>query len=242
KNCKKDPNDTIVIQYDDICEMILEHIIDRIDYAFTVTFNHNMLYCVKDTINTGTKCAGIDVCLCDVGEAIQEVMEYYEVEVDGKRYQVKPICNLNGHSIGQYRTHAGKTAQIEKGGKATRLEEGEVFVIKTLGSAGKGVAHDDMECSQYMKNFDVGHVPVRLPTTKHLNVINENFGFLDFCDKWLAHWGESKYLMALKNLCDLGIVDPHPPLYDLKGSHTIQSEHTVLLHSTWKEVVSRGDY
>lgn len=34
--------------------------------------------------------AGIDVRLCDVGEAIQEVMESYEVEIDGKTYQGKP--------------------------------------------------------------------------------------------------------------------------------------------------------
>lgn len=31
--------------------------------------------------------AGIDVRLCDVGETIQEVMESYEVEIDGKTYQ-----------------------------------------------------------------------------------------------------------------------------------------------------------
>ena len=33
--------------------------------------------------------AGIDVRLCDVGEQIQEVMESYEVELDGKTYQGK---------------------------------------------------------------------------------------------------------------------------------------------------------
>lgn len=31
--------------------------------------------------------AGIDVRLCDVGEAIQEVMESYEVELNGTTYQ-----------------------------------------------------------------------------------------------------------------------------------------------------------
>jgi methionyl aminopeptidase len=31
--------------------------------------------------------AGIDVRLCDVGAAIQEVMESYEVEIDGKVFQ-----------------------------------------------------------------------------------------------------------------------------------------------------------
>lgn len=33
--------------------------------------------------------AGIDVRLCDIGETIQEVMESYEVEIDGKTYQGK---------------------------------------------------------------------------------------------------------------------------------------------------------
>lgn len=31
--------------------------------------------------------AGIDVRLCDVGAAIQEVMESYEVEINGKAFQ-----------------------------------------------------------------------------------------------------------------------------------------------------------
>lgn len=35
---------------------------------------------------------------------------------------VKPIRNLNGHSIGPYRIHAGKTVPIVKGGEATRME------------------------------------------------------------------------------------------------------------------------
>ena len=49
--------------------------------------------------------AGIDVQLCDIGAAIQEVMESYEVELDGKVYQVKSIRNLNGHSISPYREY-----------------------------------------------------------------------------------------------------------------------------------------
>lgn len=69
-----------------------------------------------------TKEAGVDVRLCDVGEAIQEVMESYEVELDGKTYTVKPIRNLNGHSIAPYRIHAGKTVPIVKGGEGTKME------------------------------------------------------------------------------------------------------------------------
>ena len=60
------------------------------DCAFTLTFNNRydeLLKAVKDATNTGIREAGIDVRLCDIGEAIQEVMESYEVELDGKTYQ-----------------------------------------------------------------------------------------------------------------------------------------------------------
>ncbi|CAH3196047.1 unnamed protein product [Porites evermanni] len=239
--------DKTVLQYDDVCKIDFgTHINGRIiDCAFTVTFNpryDNLLAAVKDATNTGIKEAGIDVRLCDVGEAIQEVMESYEVELDGKTYTVKPIRNLNGHSIAPYRIHAGKTVPIVKGGEGTKMEENEFFAIETFGSTGKGVVHDDMECSHYMKNFEVGHVPLRLPRAKQLlNVINENFGTLAFCRRWLDRLGQTKYLLALKNLCDAGIVDPYPPLCDIKGCYTAQFEHTILLRPTCKEVISRGE-
>lgn len=53
--------------------------------------------------------------------------------------------------------------------------------------------------------------------------------------------GQTKYLMALKNLCDSGIVDAYPPLCDIKGSYTAQYEHTILLKPTCKEIVSKGE-
>ena len=104
--------------------------------------------------------------------------------------------------------------------------------------------NEDMEVSHYMKNFDVGHIAVRLPRAKQLlNTIDRNFGTLAFCRRYLDRLGEDKYLLALKNLCDQGIVDPYPPLVDVKGSHVAQFEHTLYLHPTRKEVLSRGpDY
>jgi methionyl aminopeptidase len=116
---------------------------------------------VRAATNAGIREAGIDVRLCDIGETIEEVMSSHEVELDGKVYVVRPIRNLNGHSIGQYRIHAGKTVPIVKGGEQTKMEENEFYAIETFGSTGKGYVHDDMECSHYMKNFDVEHVPLR---------------------------------------------------------------------------------
>jgi len=241
--------DTTVLGKDDVCKIDFgTHINGRIiDCAFTLTFNpkyDKLLEAVRDATNTGIREAGIDVRLCDIGAAIQEVMESYEVEIDGKTYQVKPIRNLNGHSIDPYRIHAGKTVPIVRGGEATRMEENEFYAIETFGSTGRGVVHDDMEVSHYMKNYDVSHVPLRLAKSKQLlGVINQNFGTLAFCKRWLDRLDQTKYLMALKDLCDKGIVDPYPPLCDIKGCYTAQFEHTIVLRPTCKEVISRGtDY
>ena len=51
-------------------------------------------------------------------------MESFEIELDGKTYPIKCCRNLNGHSIGPYQIHAGKSVPIVKGGETTRMEEG----------------------------------------------------------------------------------------------------------------------
>jgi methionine aminopeptidase len=52
----------------------------------------------------------IDENLC-----AQQVMESYEVTINGTTYPVKCVRNLNGHSIGPYQIHAGKSVPISKG-------------------------------------------------------------------------------------------------------------------------------
>ena len=96
--------DTTVLGYDDVCKIDFgSHVNGNIiDSAWTVSFNpvyDPLKEAVKAATEEGIKTAGIDVRLCDVGEAIQEVMESHEVELNGKVSVVKPIRNLNGHSM-----------------------------------------------------------------------------------------------------------------------------------------------
>lgn len=88
--------------------------------------------------------AGIDVRMSDIGAAIQEAMESYEVELNGTMHPVKCIRNLNGHNIDQHVIHGGKSVPIVKGSDQTKMEEGEVFAIETFGSTGKGYVREDV--------------------------------------------------------------------------------------------------
>lgn len=280
--------DKTVLEYDSVCKIDFgTHVGGRIiDCAWTVHFNpqfDNLAEAAREATNTGIAHAGIDARLCDIGAAVQETMESYEVEINGKTYGVKSVRNLNGHSIGPYRIHAGKSVPIVKGGEGTRMEEGELYAIETFGSTGKGYVREDLETSHYMKNFDVGYIPLRLPRVRArraggaaggrgraegrapaaahapsthspaasrrgcpqakqlLNTINKHFDTLAFCRRWLDRLGEDKYLLALRNLCDVGVVQPYPPLCDVKGSYVAQYEHTILLRPSCKEILSKGD-
>lgn len=255
------PGDDTVLQYDDVMKIDFGVQVEGriIDSAFTVSFNPKydpLLEAVKNATDEGIKQSGIDVRLCDVGEAIQEVMESYECELDGTTYPIKCCRNLNGHSIGPYQIHAGKSVPIVKGGceESLKMEEGEIYAIETFGSTGRGYVVEDMECSHYMKNFHAPHVPLRMQSSKRLlSHINKTFGTLAFCRRWLEredggsatvngqNGKQTKYMGALKNLCDVGIVQAYPPLCDVKGCYTAQYEHTIMMRPTCKEVVSRGD-
>ncbi|PSN68575.1 methionine aminopeptidase 2-like protein [Corynespora cassiicola Philippines] len=237
----------MVLNYEDVMKVDFGvHINGRIvDSAFTLSFDpvyDNLINACKDATNTGVKEAGIDVRMCDIGAAVQEVMESYECEIKGQTYPVKCIRNLNGHSIGHFSIHGGKTVPIVKGGDQTKMEEGETFAIETFGSTGKGYVRDDMETSHYAKREDAPKVALRVSSAKTLlNSITKNFGTLPFCRRYLDRLGHDKYLLGLNNLVSAGIVEAYPPLCDIKGSYTAQSEHTFILRPTVKEVVSRGD-
>lgn len=131
-----------MLEKDDVCKIDFgTHVRGLlVDCAFTVSFNpiyDNLLTAVKEATNTGIREAGIDARLCEIGEAIQEVMESHEVEIGNKTYKVKSVRNLCGHSILPYHIHAGKSVPIVKGGSQEKMEEGEVYAIETFGSTGK---------------------------------------------------------------------------------------------------------
>ena len=213
--------DKTVLAYDGMMKVDFGGYI--VDSAFSVAFHPKydpLLGAVKEATNAGIQASGIDVRLCDVGAEIQEVMESYEVELDGATYPIKAIRNLNGHNILPYNIHAGKHVPITKNGcdPSVKMEENEVYAIETFGSTGRGWIVDDksLECSHYMKCFSAPHIPLRRQSSKKLlHHVNKAFGTLAFCRRWLElddggsfavngnNGKQTRYMGALKNLCDV---------------------------------------
>ncbi|KAH0483642.1 MAG: uncharacterized protein KVP18_004954 [Porospora cf. gigantea A] len=239
--------DETVLGHDDIVKVDFGvHVEGRIvDCAFTMAFNDKfdpLIECTKQATKAGIAAAGIDVRFSDVGAAIEEVLSAYEMEIDGKMVPIKPIRNLNSHSIAPYHIHGGKTLPIVKTNDQNRMEENEIFAIETFASTGKGWVEERGECSHFMRTDSPNYGAVQLKGARELlKSIDTHFGTLPFCRRWLDELGNDKHFRALKHLQDKGIVMAYPPLCDLRGSFTSQNEHTILLRPTCKEVVSRGD-
>ncbi|GAA5914995.1 methionine aminopeptidase [Sporobolomyces salmoneus] len=244
--------DKTVLLYEDTLKVDFGvHVNGRIvDSAFTLNFEptyDNLLLACREATETGVREAGIDVRMGDIGAAIQETMESYEVEVNGKTLPVKSIRNLTGHSIEPYTIHAGKSVPIVKMNEDdeeydVKMEEGEYFAIETFGTTGSGRVRDEGVCSHYARMPSNSKVPLRSASAKRLlGVIDRNFGTLPWCRRYLDRIGETAYLIGLKELVETGLVQDYPPLCDIEGSQTAQSEHTILLRPTCKEIVSRGD-
>lgn len=131
---------------------------------------------------TTTQEAGIDVRMSDIGSAIQEVMESYEVEIGGQMLPVKCIRNLNGHSIDQFSIHGAKSVPIVKGGDQTKMEEGEIFAIETFGSTGKGFVRDDVYILFHGDAVPPVSLLLMVSRWKHLTTPNERMRRMCHCE------------------------------------------------------------
>eukprot|EP00434_Breviolum_minutum_P039378 symbB.v1.2.034967.t1/scaffold4611.1/size37462/1 len=215
---------------------------------------------VQEATEEGIRQAGHDVRIGEVSRCIQEVMEAGEVHrPNGKVLPVKVIKNLTGHLIGPYKIHAGKSLPSVNTGDQTRMLAGELWAVETFGSVGGfGYVGNGGNCSHFMRASSGAPTWQRsmLSNTAMdlLDLIDKRFGTLAFCPRWVvqeAVRNKSKFAKGnqmwwsspLDELCNLGVVNRYPPLADLQGSYTAQYEHTVLLGSSGKEVLTRGcDY
>ncbi|KAJ3433173.1 methionine aminopeptidase [Anaeramoeba flamelloides] len=216
-----------------------------IDSAYTVCFDprfDTLLKASKEATYTAVNLAGIDARLSELGEAIEEVITSYELELNGKTYKIKPVSNLGGHSVEQYKIHAGLTVPLVRGGETTKMKEGQIFAIETFASTGTGVVEEEGDCSHYMVKSKGVKRSVNKKSSKRLkSFLLENYGTMAFCPRWIDRLNQKNYYVDLKNLVRNKIVGEYPPLCDTPDSYVSQYEHTIILRPTCKEVLSWGD-
>lgn len=215
------------------------------DGAFSFSFNDKfdpLIKASEEATATGIKMSGPGTFLGDIGKSIQEVIESYEIELDGKTFGLKSIGDLSGHQIGQYKIHAGKPVPNIlfaplMGNPMYRMREGEVYAVETFPTTGSGVINQDSNpnnCSHYMANYTL-HTKYNddiVNRKRFTSGLESRFKTLAFCKRWMKDEGmyDGTNVSYFNNAVEQKIYLPHPPLYDSEpGSYVAQTEHTIYI-------------
>lgn len=246
------PNDDRIFKNDDICKIDYGvHFNGRIiDCAFSACFNKSyepLLLATKDATWTAIKLSGPDAICNEISQQIKEVIESYELELNGKIYPIKAVSDLGGHSIDQYNIHSGKiilcTPCNHPSYENMRMTLGQ-YALETFATTGSGKYKQGETINHYMLNKDAPRINYNFKTTRFVHQwIIKNRGTLAFTPRWMINDPNigSKYRIGLKELLDKKVITGYPPLYDVSNSLCSHMEHTIYLHEFGKEVLSSGE-
>lgn len=189
----------------------------------------------------GIELAGPDADLCDIGGEIQEVIESYEVNLNGKTYPLKSIGNLCGHQIGQYKIHCGKPVpNIATSYDIGRMKEGEQYAIETFPTTGSGNVIEDKDpanWSHFMEDYMSHNYDETQEKEGYRLKMDKRFKTLAFCKRWMKDddlWDSKKF----KKACKKGYYQEYPPLYDVNGSYVSQTEHSIFIMENGNQVLN----
>ena len=237
-------NDNTIIKEDDILK--IDFGIHKngyiIDSAYTHSFNdkyQNLIESAKEANQIAIKNSGVDAILGELGKDIKEVIESYEIELNNKTYQLKPVMDLTGHSISRYSIHSGKSVpNIYVPFYQQRMKDGEIYAIEPFASTGKGRVTEDREnCSHYMiQTLNLKDKRLSDNQKDFIKKIYKKYFTMPFCTRWLDN--ENIDYTLLKNLSEMNIINSYPPLYDIEKSFVSQHEHTISVTEKGVEILS----
>lgn len=196
-------NDKTVIKDNDLIKIDYGVHVDGniIDSAFTICLKpdeqkQQLMSSSQEALEAALKLTGPDARLSEIGQTIEEVI---------KSYNFKSVRNLSGHSIDRYRVHAGQTVANIATNTEQRMLVDQCYAIEPYSSAGRGIVVEQGPCNFYRLSC-LGRDPL-------IKVINQQFGYLPFCRRWLENY-YPRHLLKLKKLVSDGYLEEYPPLVD----------------------------
>ena len=250
-------NEQNILQEDDICKIDFGIHFNgyMVDSAFTISFNDKydkLIECGREATNKGVSLVVPDMILGEIGEQIQEIIESYEIELNGKTYKLKSIGDLSGHSIDRYKIHSGipipniKPDHRSEQLNSMRIKPNQLYAVETFPSTGSGHVFSRPVCSHYCYNYFDHSFDESFSLSgteqKLLYTIKQNYNTLPFNKRWLDSIIDGNQTMTLFKLVKKNILKDFPPLYDIDGSYVAQFENTIYLGDNEKKIIlTKGD-
>jgi len=183
--------------------------------------------------------AGLEAAIAGMkpGAGVGEIGALVEAEIKQRGY--KPIENLTGHKLEQFRLHAGTEIPNIRTASPKTIREGDVFAVEPFATNGAGHVSDGSQVEIFMF---LEKRPVRLRESRRLMAYSdEKFSGLPFAERWLYKDFNSKLLLgsALRELVGFGVLRGYPILSDARKGLVSQAERTVVIEKDGARVLTK---
>ncbi len=203
-----DHDDEAVFDNNLVCLDVGAHIEGCVgDNALTVDLSgkySDFLKASEDALNSAIKTVRIGATLGEIGKAIQDAIE---------SYNLVPVRNLSGHGISQWVIHDIPSIPNFNTEDTRTLQGDQVIAIEPFATNGAGMIYEADKGNLFAL---VAKKPVRSPFAREiLQHIEINYQSLPFTSRWLVRqFGVGKTNLALRELMNLGMLHPYPPLIE----------------------------
>lgn len=221
-------DDTLIFKKGNVVKLDVGAHIDGYiaDTATTVeveTNNYsNMIKASNDALDNaiGLVKAGVD--FSEIGKIVEGTI---------KSYGYKPINNLSGHSLEQYKLHSGMSVpNVSNTHSKIKPKEGDVLAIEPFATNGEGRVVSGRGSNIYLCNKSFRSKLIRDNKSKNLfDKLMVEFKTLPFAQRWCEDLFPNGGNLALKKLSFLGLIKHYPQLIEAKGGTVTQKEHTVIV-------------
>ncbi|PIN73384.1 type II methionyl aminopeptidase [Candidatus Woesearchaeota archaeon CG10_big_fil_rev_8_21_14_0_10_45_16] len=204
------------------------------DNAMTVqvkTKEHSeLIKAAQNALRSAVKLVEPGRQLWELGEA-----QYSEAEALG----FTTVKNLSGHTLEQYKVHAGVSIPAFNTKEKTQLKAGWQIAIEPFVTPGQGLIKEKGKATIFMVHKQGG---ARTPyARKILDEVKSQNG-LPFTTRWLTRkFGKGPTALGLRELERTGILHSYPPLAEVSSGLVSQFEHSMIVSEKTKVYTRHED-
>ncbi len=202
------------------------------DSAITVNVNsehEELIIAVEEALDNVVKELEPRMRVSKISRIIEKTIKYYGF---------KPIVNLAGHKLAQYKVHTGIIIPNVRSFRDVfnRLEPENAYAIEPFATTKKGKGEVIGRRGGNILKL-VSEKPPKMGAARSLFLeIQRNYKTLPFTKRWLTKSSRNpRFERAFKYLMDKGFISEYPMMIEVNEQPVAQAEHTVVVLK--KEVI-----
>ncbi len=165
------------------------------------------------------------------------------IESTAKKYGLKPIKNLGGHSLAPYTIHAGESIPNHKDPLSIwRLRDGAAYAIEPFITSGAGLVEEVDLVTIYALRKISKVKGLTQSEQRVFRYVASEFRTLPFCLRWLNNLGMSREELenSVRRLVGRGLLRRYPVLVEVRRGIVAQAEDTILINRGEVLVITRA--